>query len=153
MKNAVMAVCMLALSLSLFSQKTAPNSDLRYNDYIQKSKRQKRAGVILMSSGALVTTGGTLIILDAVNRNKRSGERNGSGELNVGDAEMVLGALATLVGIAAMSASIPFLVGARRSRKKALAISFKTETVPLLFKMSPAGSQYPALVCRLSIGH
>ena len=152
MKNAIAAAFALALSIPLFSQRNTPNTYSRHDDYMQRSNRKERAGIILLSSGAAVTAGGTILIIDGVNRNNRNGDYNGNGELNAGEAEVVLGALVTVLGVASMSASIPFFVGAHRSRKKAMDISLKTENAPLLYKTAFARQMYPALAFHIPLG-
>ncbi|MES1222858.1 MAG: hypothetical protein ABUT20_45620 [Bacteroidota bacterium] len=145
MKNILAAAFILTLSLPLFSQRTTPNTYSRFDDYMQRSKRKERAGVILLTTGSFVTAGGTILIIDGANRYRKNGDYYGNGELNGGEAEIVLGVLVTVLGVASMSASIPFFVGAHRSRMRAIGISFKTETAPLPYKTAISGQSYPAL--------
>jgi hypothetical protein len=152
MKNIMAAAFMLTFSLPLFCQSITPNTYSRHDDYMQKSNRKKRAGVILLSSGAVVTAGGAILIIDGVHRNNRNGDSYGNGELNAGEAEVVLGALVTVLGVASMSASIPFFAGAHRSRKKAMSISLKTENAPLLYKYAFARQSYPVLSFHVPLG-
>ena len=119
---------------------------------MQRGNRKERAGIILLCSGAAVTAGGTILIIDGVHRNNRNGDYNGNGELNAGEAEVVLGALVTVLGVGSMSASIPFFVGAHRSRKKAMAISLKTENASLLYKTAFSRQVYPALTFHIPLG-
>ena len=152
MKNLLAAAFMLAYSIPLFSQSITPNTYSRHDDFMQKSNRKERAGIILLSSGAAVTAGGTILIIDGVKRNNRNGDYNGNGELNAGEAEVVLGALVTVLGVASMCASIPFFVGAHRSRVKAMSLSLKTENIPGLYKTAFLGQVFPALAFHLSLG-
>ena len=147
MKSLLIAVLFAAFSLTLFSQHAIPS---RRDDYLLKSQRKQRAGIILLSAGAVVTAGSTLLIIDGVNRNQRSDY--GNGELNGGDAEIVIGVLGTCIGAASMGASIPFFVGAHRSRKKALGISIKTETAPRYVSARFAKESFPALSFRIPLG-
>jgi hypothetical protein len=150
MKSIFAAVLLMACSLPLFSQKIEPGTYSRRDDYLLKSQRRQRAGIILVSAGAIVTAGSTLLIIDGVNRNQR--DDYGNNELNGGDAEIVIGVLGTFIGVGSMGASIPFFVGAHRSRKKALGISFKAETAPLYFKTAIARQAFPALAFRIPLG-
>jgi len=152
MKNIMVAAFILIFSLPLFSQEITPNAYSRHDDYMERSKRKERAGIILLSSGAAVTAGGAILIIDGVHRNNRSGDYNGNGELNAGEAEVVLGALVTILGVASMSASIPFFVGAHRSKMKAMAISIKTESTPSLYKTAFTRQMYPALAFHIPLG-
>jgi hypothetical protein len=147
MKSIIAALLLMALSLPLFSQQTVSS---RREEYLLKSQRKQRAGIILLSAGAAVTAGGTLLIIDGVNRNQRTDY--GNNELNGGDAEIVIGVLATVIGMGSMGASIPFFVGAHRSRKKALGISFKSETAPFYCKAAARRQAIPVLSFRLALG-
>jgi hypothetical protein len=150
MKSIIAALLLTALSLPLFSQKTTPGTYSRRDDYLLKSQRKQRAGIILLSAGAVVTAGSTLLIIDGVNRNQRGDY--GNNELNGGDAEIVIGVLGTFIGVGSMGASIPFFVGAHRSRKKALGISFRSETAPFYFKTAIARHSFPALAFHVPLG-
>ena len=152
MKNILMAVMLLGSSLPMFAQLTSPGSPSHYDEYMQRSRRRERAGIILLSSGAAVAAGGTILIIDGVNRNNRNGDYNGNGELNTGEAEMVLGALVTVMGVAGMSASIPFFVGAHRTKMKAMALSIKTETTPSLYTNAAGRQAFPALAIQVPLG-
>lgn len=152
MKNVMVTACLLAFSLPLFSQQLTPNTYSHHDDFMERSKRKERAGIILLSSGATVTAGGTILIVDGVHRNNRAGDYSSNGELNTGEAEIVLGALVTVLGVASMSASIPFFVGAHRSRMKAMAISLKQESVPSIYKTMFPGQIYPALALHIPLG-
>jgi len=151
MKNAIVTAFVLALSLPLFSQRT-PNAYSHHDDYMRRSNRKERVGIILLSSGAAVTAGGTILIIDGVNRNNRNGEYNSNGELNAGEAEIVLGALVTVLGVTSMSISIPFFVGAHRSKMRAMALSLKTESTPALYKTAYSRQMYPALAFHIPLG-
>ena len=152
MKDVMVAACILVFSMPVFSQRLTPNTYSRHDDYMQRSIRKERAGIILFSSGAVVAAGGTILIIDGINRNNRSGEYGGSSELNAGEAEVVIGALVTAMGVGSMCASIPFFVGAHRSRRKAMSLLFKTENVPLLYKTAFSRQLYPALAFHIPLG-
>jgi hypothetical protein len=152
MKNVMVAVLILFFSLPLFSQRYTPGTYSRYDDYMHRSRRKETAGIILLSTGAAVTAGGTILIIDGVNRNNRSDGYNGNGDLNTGEAEIVLGALVTVMGVASMSTSIPFFVGAHRSRMKAMTIALKTENTPALYNAPFSGQRYPALSFHIPLG-
>ena len=151
MKTLIFIALLTGLSLSVFSQRITPNkNNSRYDEYMEKSRRKKTAGIIFLSSGAALTAGGTALIIDGINRNERSG--SGTDELSSGEVEAVVGVLVTIVGVGAMCGSIPFFVGAHRSRAKAMSLSLKTETLPQLYKSSFSRLPYPALSVRIPIG-
>src|SRR4051812_27470145 len=102
MKNAMVILVLLAFSLPIFAQERTRNAHLRQEDYLIKSRRKERAGIILLSAGGLVTAGSTLLIIDGVHRNERDGY--GNYELNSGNAEIIVGFLGGVMGVAAMSA-------------------------------------------------
>ena len=151
MKNLVPVLLLLMFSTSVFSQVIAPDKSYsRRDEYMQKSKRKQRAGVIFLSVGAGLTAGGTALIVDGINRNNRSG--NGNDELSSGEVEAVVGVFVTAIGVGFMCGSIPFFVGAHRSRAKALSLSLKTEHAPSYYKSSYTRQLYPALALRIPIG-
>ena len=150
MKSLIFTIVLIVFSLSLFSQRIEPNTYSRHDDYMQRSRRKQRAGIIFLSGGAALTAGGTALIIDGVNRNKRNG--NGYGELNTGEVEAIVGGLITFIGVGAMCGSIPFFVGAHRSRVKAMSVSLKTESAPQLYKSSFSRQPYPALAFRIPLG-
>ncbi|MEP6747939.1 MAG: hypothetical protein ABJB86_09450 [Bacteroidota bacterium] len=151
MKNIMVAAFILTFSSSLFSQQLTPDTYSHHDDFMLKSRRKERAGIILLSCGATVTIGGTLLIIDGANRNHSNGSYVG-GELNGAEAEIIVGALVAAMGVVSMSASIPFFVGAHNSRRKALSMLLKTEKMMLPFKTALFSQQYPAMAIHIPLG-
>lgn len=151
MKNLFFVILLLAFTGSVFSQVITPrNNYSRRDEYLQKSKRKQRAGIAFLSVGAGLTAGGTALIIDGINRNKRSG--TGNDELSSGEVEAVIGVFVTVVGVGFMCGSIPFFVGAHRSRAKAMSISLKTENAPSWYRASYSRQLYPALALQIPLG-
>ncbi len=149
MKNLLATALILSFSLPLFSQRITPRPYSRYDDYLLKSRRKQRAGIILLTAGAVVTAGSTILVIDGIHRNKTD---YNDGDLSTGDVEILVGIVGGAIGVASMSTSIPFFVGAHRSRVKALNISLKSERAPLLYKTSLSAQSYPALAFQIPLG-
>ncbi len=160
MKNLIAASFFLFFSLSLFSQMNTPNSSYRgryqsrKDEYMAKSIRKQRAGVIFLSIGAVATAGGIIVITDG-SRKYHDYNQNGNyynGTYNDGSLEIVAGAALTVVGVGLMCGSIPFFVGAHRSRMKAMALSLKTERATLVYKTAFSRQSFPALSLSIPLG-
>lgn len=149
MKKILFVLLIVAFSSPLFSQKIMPDNYSRHDDYMLRAQRKQHAGIILLSAGGAAVVGGTILIIDGVNRNNRN---LNNGDVDAGDIEIILGVGAALIGIGAMSASIPFFVGAHRCRIKAMSLSLKTETVPAYHLASFSKQQFPALAIRIPLG-
>lgn len=156
MKNAIVLCCTMIFSVSLFSQRLKPNSNsnqYRYDRLMLSAKRKQTAGTIFLAGGAIVAGGGILLISDGVR--KHDNYNNGYYGYDYGtdgEVEEIAGVFATIVGVGFMAGSIPFFVGAHRSRMRAMSLSFKSESAPTLFKMSLSRQQYPALAIHIPLG-
>ncbi|MEO5682914.1 MAG: hypothetical protein ABIQ88_09745 [Chitinophagaceae bacterium] len=148
MKKAVFFLLLTIFSVSIFAQRITP--DTRYDKLMSKSKKKQTAGFIFLGTGAALTAGGIFLIADGANKNNN--DYNNSYGLSEGEAEQVLGVLLTGVGIGGMCGSIPFFVGANRSKKKAMAIAVKTENTSMLYKASFSRQFYPVLALQIPLG-
>ncbi|MEO6313589.1 MAG: hypothetical protein ABIU63_04470 [Chitinophagaceae bacterium] len=151
MKHSIFLLSVLAFSLSLCCQQRPRATYSRYDDYMQRSRRKQKAGIIFLTTGAAVAAGGTILLVTGINRNN-SNNNTVYDELSAGEVQAVAGGLITVVGIGAMCGSIPFFVGAHRSRAKAMSVFLKTEKAPLLFKSSFSSQLYPALAIGIPLG-
>lgn len=144
MKKIIVLVMTLLVGVAVFSQTK--------EQYLEKSRKKKTAAIIFLSAGAAFTVGGTILLVDGVNRHHHSDDYYGNIYGDEGTSEAVVGALGMVVGIAGMSTSIPFFIGAHKSKQKALAITFKSETMPLAYKTALTSRLYPALSFKINLG-
>lgn len=135
MKKTLVPVCLIMISMQVFSQHFVSKN--RYERLMSKSREKKTAAFILLGGGAAFTAGGALLF------------NNG---LANGDGKSVLGFFMTGVGIGSMCTSIPFFIGAHKARKRAMSMSMKTENTSLLYKNAFSGQFYPALVLQIPLG-
>ena len=140
----------LSSSLSLFSQVMRSREQYsKYEDYMNRSRRKKKAGIVFLSVGGALTIGGAALLIDGLHK-----DNNGyaSSDITDGEVEAVVGALVSVVGVGFMCGSIPFFVGSHRSKVKALSFALKTERLPKLYTSALAGRVYPALSFKIPLG-
>jgi hypothetical protein len=132
MKKLIAFLLLLTISACSFSQSTHLITSQTKTDYLQKSKLQKKTGLILLLGGTacvLVVPIGVLVLTKSY----------------------PAAAITMAVGLIAIPASIPFLVAASRNKKKALSLSFKNETAPQLQKNSFINRSVPSLSLKISL--
>jgi len=61
MKKIILFAMLLTLSASSFGQQTKPSPDLTKQDYLLKSKKQKKAAKIMLGGGAVLSLTGFII--------------------------------------------------------------------------------------------
>jgi len=135
MKKMISLALLLAVAVTSFSQQTDPSLVLTKQDYLQKSKQQKTAAWIMLSSGAAMIGGGLAI-------NLSGGILSGNGSK---------GLWLSYLGGATALASIPFFIGASKNKKKAAGLSFKNETIPQLQKNSFVFKMAPSLTLKINL--
>lgn len=132
---------MLFCSLSLL----ASSQDKEF--LFQKSAKQKKAGVILLSTGGAFTITGVLISIG-----RADNELINAFSENKNDQGFVAGTVLLLTGCAAMLSSIPLFVAANKNYRKASAtvsLDFNRTPIPGLQKTNFRTS--PALAIRLGL--
>ena len=141
----------LSTSLSLFSQVMRSREQYsKYEDYMNRSRRKKKAGIVFLSVGGALTIGGAALLIDGIHKDNNTGYA--SSDITDGEVEAVVGALVSVVGVGFMCGSIPFFVGSHRSKVKALSFALKTERLPKLYTPALAGRVYPALSFQIPLG-
>lgn len=144
MRKTACLLLLLAITLSGFTQ----SSTLTKEDYLQKSKRQKKAGVILLSGGGALLVTGTVIGFGAA-RNELA---NIFSEPD-NDKEFVGAGILLVTGVAAMAGSVPFFIASAKNKKRAAKITaaIKIENTKLLFGQSISLRSYPAGSLKISL--
>jgi len=139
----------LFLLVSLFSIASATASSqyadtvatMQARDYLQKSNKQKTAGWILFSSGAVLASIGIIVT-----------STTALGDLIEGDEGSTGGPILMLTGLAGMVGSIPLFLAAGKNRRKAMAsISFKIEKTTLNSSWGSSVNRFPVVAIRVSL--
>jgi hypothetical protein len=147
MRKMIFSSMLLLLSSSLFGQQTSPGHAVSDQDYLQKSKNQKKASRILLASGAglviasFVIPRGTLeedgICVGAFCDKKYKND-------GIKTALLVAGGVVAL-------ASIPVFIASKKNRRKAGAVSFKMENSIQLYNQKLVSAWFPALRVKLNL--
>lgn len=119
MKTIILSGVILLCFLQSYSQRVSPVHDKDY--YLQKSQNLNTSGWILVTTGAIATTAGILVI----NNNQHSGDFTGGFNGTFG------GLALTTVGIVAALGSIPLFVVGGHLKTKAARLSFKNQRILL----------------------
>ena len=125
---------MLIVSVSSFSQQTNPASTLTKQDYLQKSKNQKKVAWIMLGGGVAFVVGGFI---------------SGTSDLSSTSAGP---AILIYTGGASILASIPVFMASAKNKRKAMnmSASFKMEKAPIIQNRSFVQTSFPAFSQRLT---
>ena len=138
MKNVTTILLLLIIAASTFCQQTITPS-LTKEDYMQKSKHQKTAAWILLGGGLLCTGIGSI----RFQPNDPWGGEN--------DQPTTGSTIFLVTGLAAIATSIPFFIASGKNKKRAAAVSFKNEPIPLIYKNSMAYGSIPSLNLKIKL--
>ena len=131
MKKIITCSVFVAIAAISFCQQNVQKQPLAKTDYLQKSKKQKTVGWVLLGGGAtLVLTGIIIPKGDLVQEGWFGNSYENDG---------VKGTF-QLAGIVSMLGSIPFFRASKRNNRRAMSFAFKNETATRLVKSS--------LICR-----
>jgi len=131
MKKIIIFLMLLILSSSSFSQEVIPSQPYSRDDYLKKSKEQKTTGWIVFSGGVALGTISAITILT-----------------NSGSYTSVLGIC--LGGVITIF-SVPFFNAAVHNKEKAIRLSFKNESAPLIQKSSFIYRSVPSLTLKITL--
>ncbi len=134
MKQLIIFFIFTAIAFSSFSQPGSPAPVLTKQDYLQKSKKQKTTAWVLVG-------GGTVMWLVGVSKYMNQDNNEGGTK----------GKPAMLIGGVSVLASIPFFIASSKNKKRATAVSFKMERLPVIQQRNLVTHSYPALSLKISI--
>jgi len=147
MKKILLFTMLLILSASSFGQQTNPSPGLTKQDYLLKSKRQKKVASIMLGGGAVLVL--TSFIIP---RGEQTGTTNMYGIFPVPDYKNDgIKAALGLTGVASMLGSIPFFIASGKNKRKAMHLSFKNEMAPQIQKSGFAYRPVPSLTIKISL--
>ncbi|HMU44955.1 MAG TPA: hypothetical protein PKC72_01245 [Chitinophagaceae bacterium] len=149
MKKILFLSLLLISSTALFSQQI---KHLRFSkeEYLKKSKNQKTVASIFLASG------GTLILAAVlIPKGKQMTETNGSiwgipiySTYYKNEAlKETLGG----IGILLFLPGIPISLASYKNKRRSMKVSFKNETVPILYKTSLVRQSLPALNLKIRL--
>ena len=147
MKKIILYAMLLILSASSFGQQTKPSADITKQDYLQKSKKQKKTATIMLGGGAAF-----LLTVFIIPKGKQTGTTDIYGIFPVADykndgIKVAFG----FTGIVSMLSSIPFFIASGKNKRKAMNLSFKNEMAPQIQKSSFAYRTVPSFNIKISL--
>lgn len=134
----------LCLTVLLFAAQSCcqtNTSELNKKMYLEKSKRQKSTGWILLGSGAGVALIGSIVLAGASNAD----------DIYQGLNKTSSGVVIAGIGASAMIASIPFFISAGHNAHRAAAISFNNQNFLIPQQKGVALKIQPALTLKISL--
>ena len=148
MKKIIFFATMFLVSTSSFSQQTNPEKTVALDDYLKKSKNQKKAGTILLAGGAVLMITGIVI---------PRGELTEAG-ICVGsflcDEEYKNDGIKSaffLLGTVSALSSIPLFILSKKNHRKATSVGFKMENTVQLNKHSLVHTSFPSLRLKMNL--
>lgn len=126
MKKIIVFALLLLSSLATFSQQTEPSAPSTKQDYLQKSKSQRTSAFILLGSGA------ALLAIAAP-----------------GNVSFDILPVLVIGGGAAIVGSIPLFIAAGKNKRRAMSMSFKNETAPVLQNSGFTSRVVPSLALKI----
>lgn len=143
MKKIIVFALLLIIAACAFSQQTNPSPALTRQDYLQKSKYQKKTAWILLGGGALLSISGYMVLI--------SDETYEQAIRNLDVTGPLVGYVFFYAGNAAMLGSIPLFIASSRNKKKAMRLSFNMETTPQIHKKTLVSSPLPSLTLKIGL--
>ncbi len=130
-------IILLPIFLTLFEmawgqETTITIPEITKAGYLKKSKQQKRAAWILLSTGSLATILGTI-------------------EVNPNYGESANRPFLFLGGLVMVGASIPMFTASARSKRRGMIMSFKNNTVPQLRNNNLRYSSVPSISLKIGL--
>ncbi len=141
MRQIIICTILFLVASSSFSQQTTSQPSFTQQNYLEKSKKQKKTATILLAVGA------GLIVTSVV---IPKGELTYDGICVVGICtdkyknDGIKSAFFIAGGLAALS-SVPLFIVAGKNRRKATSVSFKMENTIQLYKQNLVHTSFPAL--------
>lgn len=152
MKSAIIGFACIAVMTSCFAQEPvipAPGPVLTKQDYLIKSKHQKKGAIILVSAGGALAFMGIFIATNDLDYNLNP--FGGSDPYDNPNENETLAAGLIVAGGVAMLSSIALFVSAHKNKKKAMAISFKYEPAELIQRNTISKTAIPSINLRISL--
>lgn len=147
MRKVIFSIVFFLFSASLFGQQTNPGRSLSDQDYLQKSKNQKKTALIFLAGGAGLIITSFIIPKGAL---KEDGICIGGLCDDKYKNDGIKSTLFIAGGVAALG-SIPFFMASKKNQRKATSVSFKMENTIQLYNRNLVSASFPALRVKLSL--
>ena len=137
MKKLMVAIVAILFSCIILGQQVTTIPPLSKQDYFAKSKKQKTTGVVLLTSGSILSTVGLAITLS-----------NLSGLFDPNEPARHNSATADILGYSGLviaAGSIPFFIASSRNRRKAVTLSFNNFSIPGLTRQGIINQPIPVI--------
>ena len=147
MKKFIIIAILFVFATTSFSQQKIQKHVLTQTDYLQKSKKQKKTGSILLAGGA-----GLIITAFIIPRGKLvyDGICIGAYCSDKYKNDGIKSAFFVAGGISALS-SIPLFIISGKNRRKATSVSFKNENSAQLYNQNLVYTSFPALRIKVNL--
>src|SRR5258705_6089932 len=142
MKKATILSLLLVFAAATFCQQTAQKHSLTKTDYLQKSKKQKKVGWILIATGAAVFTASA-----AIPKGELTGEISYPCLCQDVHQNDDIKAALGLAGVVSALGSIPLFIASRKNQKRAMKASafINMEKMPVLQGAIISNQSFPAV--------
>lgn len=138
MKKTIFAFVLISIAISSFSQTSQPNVKTKAY-YLKKSHHQRTIGWIMLGGGVALTALG----VGAANAELLSSVEGSSKSGNL--SSVLVG-----IGVASALGSIPLFISAAQNKRKAAALAFNMQKVPMLYTTNSRTIIQPALTLKVS---
>ena len=148
MKKIIISAVLFGFALATFCQQTTQKHALTKTDYLQKSKKQKKTGLILVAGGAAV-----VIISEVIPKGDLTDEVSYPCLCrDVYENDNIKAALG-LAGAVSALGSIPFFIAAGKNKKKANAASafIDIQQIPKLQQTGIKNQSIPVMGLKISL--
>ena len=147
---------MLVITTATFSQQNIPSPTLTKQDYLTKSKSQKKAAWVLLGGGFALSS------IGAITAAPKAGEDIGYAILLLPNAiagnvqpepenNYTAQTILLIGGLASMFSSIPLFIASGKNKTKAMSLTFKNETSPQIQRSSFVYRTIPSLTLKFQL--
>ena len=146
MKKITILTLILGFAVATFCQQTTQKPSMTKTDYLQKSKKQKKVGWILLGGGAALTATSFLISEgEETDFNPRTFDYDHKND----GIKAALG----LTGIVSMLGSIPFFIASGKNKRKAreASVFIDMEKAPILQQAVIKNQSFPVVGVRIGL--
>lgn len=145
MKKIIFCIMLFAFAAASFAQQTAPKQALIQTDYLKKSKKQKKTGLIFLGAGAAFIVTSFVIPEGQIDPL--------FGCICKEDINDEIKSTLILTGVVALLGSLPFFIASSKSKKKANYVSafIHFEKTTFLQQTLVTTQSFPAIAVRIRI--
>ena len=147
MRQIILCTMLFLVASSSFSQQTTSQPSFTQQDYLEKSKKQKKIGTILLvGGGGLIATAIIIpkgeLVYDGICVGAYCSDKYKNDGIK--SAFFIAGGLSAL-------GSIPFFIFSKKNRRKATIVSFKIEPTTHLYKQNLVYTSFSALRVKVNL--